>query len=480
MSVNSDTIREALMSVKGQLVDETGIYYEGTRRVIPEVYRENPMVYVDDLRDSVIALNEGTQVTRKLTYRPWDVAAIMEDLFKDKFGVSLASVARGFGSNIDVIVDHKGTIKSVPWGRFDVAFLNGSLELRGTDDERYGLVTTLIVRLPLRFRDAAQNFLDMVQEEMKLHSIYRGKAISGGEVPDFMDTTKLDPTSVIYTAQVMAELEAHVWSRIRYRGVMGEDGIDFNRKVVVYGPWGTGKTLLGELTAQIAVAHGVTYVYGRSGDSLDDLMQVARLYQPSVVFVEDADNLPANDVHETSALLELFDGLDAKHKDVMVVATTNHIERIPAGMLRPGRLDHIIRVDGLDDESRERFVRRFLSEDLIDPELDMAQINVAMAGYPAAYVREAVLSAVWYSRSQNEGKRPTVITTKDLVHSANGLRGQYDLHLSADETTEQTDVGTVLSNTIRAAVEAVANQQVLLDYDGDVALTVSTDDPRQY
>jgi SpoVK/Ycf46/Vps4 family AAA+-type ATPase len=221
----------------------------------------------------------------------------------------------------------------------------------------------------------------------------------------------------------------------------------------------------------------VTYVYGRpQQDDIEDLMQVARLYAPAVVFVEDADTLPSGTTAETSKLLDLFDGLEAKHNDVMVVMTTNHIERIPAGMLRPGRLDHIIEINHMDDAARERFVRRFLDESQIDPELDMAPINEAMSGFVAAYVKAAVQNAVWYARSQNDGKKPNVITTQNLVHAAMGLRPQFELHVNAQEQHMTPDLAEILRDALTPAMLDAADRAagVVQDTVRDAAVSPDT------
>ena len=456
LSHNDDTILAALMQQDGQLVDETGIYFEGNKRVIPLAFKDDPLDYVSDLHSAILALEEGTQVQRRLAYRPWDVAVVMENIFRDYFGMSLASIA-GSGQTIPVTLDHKDTTMSVPWGRFSVGFLKGTLRLGSDIDEKQGLITVITITLPLKNKPAAESFLDMVTKEMSTRSIYRGKAISGGEQPDFMDYLALDPASVIYTDQVFAELNAHIWSRIRNRGELTEDGIDFKRAVLVFGPWGTGKTLVGDLTARICVENDVTYIYGRTGDSLAALMQLARQYQPAVVFVEDADTIPAGNDKQLAQLLELFDGLDAKHNDVMVVMTTNHVERIPAGMLRPGRLDHIIQIEHMDDVAREKFVRAFLPTGLVDPNLDMGPINEAMQGYVAAYVKAAVQNAIWYARSDNDGKRPTVVTTQNIVHAANGLRAQYNLHMEAQEGHGS---GATMESLVQSAVAPVMAEMV--------------------
>ena len=455
MSHNDEAILAALTQASGDLVDETGIYFEGNRRVIPETFKSDPLAYVTDLHQAILALEEHVKVQRTLTYRPWDTAVILERTFKDMFGMSLSSLA-GSGNSVQVTLDHKGTTMSVPWGRFKVGFLKGTLQIGADYDNKYGLVTVITIVTPLRHRSAAEAFLNMIVERMSVESIYRGQAISGGETAEFRDTTKLDPADVIYPDSVKAQLEAHIWSRIRYREQLTADGIDFKRAVIVYGPWGTGKTLVGDLTSRIAVENGVTYIYGRVGDSLAELMQTARLYQPAVVFVEDVDNLPAGSTEEIAQLLELFDGLDAKHKDVMVVMTTNHIENIPKGMLRPGRLDALIHIEHMDDDAREKFVRHFVPAHLIDPDLDMAPINVAMEGYVAAYVKASVQDAIWYARSENGGEAPTVITTQNLVHAAEGLRGQYDLHVNAQEGRDSVDLGSVLRDTIAPTVNRAA------------------------
>jgi hypothetical protein len=449
MSHNSNVLRAAMASVRSQVLDETGIYIEGDKKIIPEMYRDDPMRYVMELHDAIKSLAHNVSVPRTVYYRPWDVAAVLERMFREKAGMSLMSMAESPGNTVTVPVDAYGSTMSVAMGSFDVDFLHGSLRIEGVMDDTYGLVTYLSVTTPLRYKAEAESFLDLVTEEMLTESIYKGKAITYGSIPQFYDLRSIDPAKVIYTDDVMRQLDAEIWSRIRYMEQLAQDGVSYGGAILLHGEYGNGKTLAAGLTAQIAVANGVTYIKGSPGDSPSDLMAMAYLYEPSVVFLEDADQfLSAHDPAEVSRMLDTYDGLDSKGKRVLTVFTTNHVERIHAGMLRPGRLRAVIKITSPDDDARERFIRSHIAPHMVDPNLNMGPINEAMSEYSAAYVVEVIDRSKVYAYSRNGGIQPTHISTDDLVQAAKSLRSQFDLHKNAGEGTPRNRLEDALREAL--------------------------------
>jgi transitional endoplasmic reticulum ATPase len=455
VSHNSDIVRAALAAGRSHILDETGIYIEGDKKIIPERYRDNPIDYVMELNEAIKSLARNVQVTRYLNYRVWDVAVVMERYFRDAFGMSLASMAALTEGTMSVVVNANGDTLSVPMGTFDVDFLHGSLSITRQDSG-----TLLTVTTPLRYKSDAESFLDIVTEEMVAMSIYKGEAITYGYMPTFYDLDSIDSAKVIYPADVMVQLEADIWSRIRYRERLAAEGVDFGGAVLLHGKYGNGKTLAAGLTAQISVAHGVTFIKGSPGDSPEQLKDMAYQYEPAVIFLEDADVfLSENDPAAVSEMLDTFDSLDTKGRGVLVVFTTNHVERIHEGMLRPGRLNAVIEITGPDDDARERFIRSHIAPDMIDPELDMGPINESMADYTGAYVVAAIDRSKVYAYSRNKGFRPDYISTQDLVNAAMSLRSQHTLHLNAGEGTPRNRLDDALRAVlVPSIVEPITNR----------------------
>ena len=128
-----------------------------------------------------------------------------------------------------------------------------------------GQLFALTISAAKQFEAQINSFFDIIQTELDERSIYRGKAINGAEMPDFLDLTSVDPAMVIYSDDVMEQMDAHVWGVLKYADSMRANNISLKRSVLFHGPYGTGKTLGGMLTAQVATANGGTFIVCRPG-----------------------------------------------------------------------------------------------------------------------------------------------------------------------------------------------------------------------
>lgn len=132
-------------------------------------------------------------------------------------------------------------------------------------------------------------------------------------------------------------------------------GVPYRRGYLLYGPPGTGKTsfiqaLAGELDYSVAMINlsevGIT----------DDLLAhlLTQLPEKSILLLEDVDAAFANRRQRDSdgysgatvtfsGLLNALDGL-AAGEDRIAFLTTNHIDRLDPALIRPGRVDMMVRI----------------------------------------------------------------------------------------------------------------------------------------
>ncbi|HKN45185.1 MAG TPA: ATP-binding protein, partial [Propionibacteriaceae bacterium] len=378
------------------------------------------------------------QYTRVFDYRPLDGARAAGIAIRKAFGFSLGKPIRTFfGTRPPELVDVKvgaGLTEQVPWGALEVPGLEGVvLHLTSTFKPDYGKVFQVVVTGPRKHRFRIEGLMELIERELQTNSIYRGQAIDGSDPPEFLDLSSVDPEAVVYTQDVMRQLEANVWSPIKHADSLALLGQPGKRSVLFEGPYGSGKTLGAYLTAQVAVANGWTLVYCRPGkDDIDTVMQTAVIYQPSVVFVEDLDTIAGADVgtiDHHARVLDMFDGLKSKGLRMLLVLTTNHADKLHKAMLRPGRLDALIHVAEMDEPGVERMVRRTVG-DALDPETDFSKVFEAVQGFMPAFVKEAIDRAVRYSVSIHDGRLGGIGTT-ELVLAAEGLRPQLELMAGA-------------------------------------------------
>lgn len=453
-----EKILDTLAELGGLAVQDDALIFEGSKIILPAQYEghiEEAEAYLKNYR---IAQGKTTRFSRLFNFRPADGAAAFHRAMKRVFGtVGIGKTQFSmFGSTppemISVAVSAHKNIQ-VPWGSVAFPPLDAEFYLDSTNHSDYGNVFYLQVEGPLRFRRHFEGFFDVVQEELQERSIYRGKAFAGSDDPVFIDTSAIKPSRVIYNKEVAVQLDVNMWSLLRHSETMRENNIPLKRSVLVYGPYGCGKSLAGELTAKIAAEHGWTFVKARPGkDNLNDILRMAQLYAPAVVWFEDIDVVTKGESDkQISALLDALDGISNKGVEVLAGFTTNFVEKIQKGVLRPGRLDAVIPIGHLDPDDIGRLVKVVVAPEQRG-EIDYALVAKAFEGMVPAFIKEGIDRAKRYTIARNNGN-PGKINTDDLVDAAKGLDPQLKLMEKAQEGVKIPEFDQVISNAFDRNLE---------------------------
>jgi len=438
----------------GLTVQEDALVFEGTRFVLPGHMEGDIPGAVRYLQDYQEQQESEHRISREFPYRPADGAAAFDRAMRRVFGTSGTGEVTWtmFGAQPPelrtVPIGPNETIQ-VPWGAVGFSPLDATFHIGGKSSER-GPVAVISVDVPRKHRRRVQGFLDVVEAELRERSIYRGKAIDGAEWPGFLDIDSIDAGSVVYSADVMTQLEANLWSLLDHTQVMRDLRMPLKRAVLVEGPYGTGKTLAGALTAQRAVANGWTFVLNRPGvDDIMSTLRTAQLYAPAVVWFEDIDVVGSTGGSNAflSRLLDALDGVTAKGVEVVAGFTTNHVDKLQKGLLRPGRIDTVIHIGELDAAGIERLITVTVPRHLLAPEIDYHAVARAFAGYVPAFAKEAIDRAMRYSIARNGG-RPDEVTTADLVNAAQGLRAQHVLMGEAPEGQRASTIDDMFESIV--------------------------------
>jgi len=458
---------------------DDSLIFSGTQFILPESMKGSIPNAVAYLRDYEKSQEAEFSITRSFNYRPWDGANAFQRAMVRVFGTSgigkptvtmfgknppeYRTVAAGFGESIQV-----------PWGRVHFSPLDATFILHGSSSNEHGIIFTLQVEAPKKYRAHIAAFFQVVEDELKTHSIYKGRAFTGGGEPVFLDTSTIDPSKVVYSQNVLVQLETNLWSVLRHSAAMKAAGLDLKRSVLIEGAYGVGKTLAGQLTAREAVDNNWTFIICRPGkDDLFETLHTAELYAPAVVWFEDIDVIASGkSTEQISQLLDAMDSITTKGVPVLAGFTTNHVETIQKGVLRPGRLDAIIHIGGLDDAGLEKLIKSVLPADL-QGDIDYPQVVAAFHDFLPAFAKEATVRALRYAISRSNGN-PAPVTTVDLVNAANGLRPQLELMEDAQEGV-RTDP---LAEVFRRVVAEGMNGAVLIDEDDNIDTTLRTNHNR--
>lgn len=332
----------------------------------------------------------------------------------------------------------------VPWGRFRVPGISrydGFMETSHHRDQLTGMICfRLSAEMKRKHSLLFEEICKEIESQLQKSSLYKGKAITikfrnedGKRLdlpePSFPKINALNSDSLIFPRHVESALESNLYTPLTKTAKCRAAGIPLKRGVLLAGPFGTGKTLTAQRTAHLAQENGWTYLFCQSAADFCDCVNFARQYQPAVVFCEDIDRVTDDERDEKmDEILETIDGVNAKGTEIMLVLTTNEVDNIHQGMLRPGRLDAVIIVERPDAEAVQRLLRLY-GGSLIRHDEDLAEAGELLAGCTPAVIREVVerskLTAL--AIAGNDEHAELSLSQPALIHSARTMKAQLDL-----------------------------------------------------
>jgi AAA family ATPase len=222
--------------------------------------------------------------------------------------------------------------------------------------------------LVLAFRESA---LIAVKEDRKINFVDLEKALKFVR-PSAMREISLEVPNVYWhdiggMKEVRKKLEQSVVWPLKHPQAFKRIGIEAPRGVLMYGPPGCCKTMIGKALATesdlnfIAIKGPELFNkwVGESERAVREVFRKAKAASPSILFFDEIDALAAErGVAQSSVgdrvlaqILTEIDGIE-KLKGVIIVAATNRPDMIDKALLRPGRLDSIIYVPLPDCETR--------------------------------------------------------------------------------------------------------------------------------
>jgi transitional endoplasmic reticulum ATPase len=197
--------------------------------------------------------------------------------------------------------------------------------------------------------------------------------------------------------------------------------------VLFHGPSGTGKTAAARALAMEA---GWAFLSVAGPDLLADRKALDRLFseakdlRPTIVFIDEADDLLRSRQFSSTPdlcnkLLVLMDGTEERVKDVVVIAATNHPDQIDPALLRSGRFTEKVEFTPPPASEVPRFLSGWIKSRKVElaDDLDIFDLADAFEGRTIADIEGALQYALNKAISEHATSGRPVIT-KEHVQAA--------------------------------------------------------------
>ncbi|MBN2333991.1 CDC48 family AAA ATPase [Candidatus Bathyarchaeota archaeon] len=200
--------------------------------------------------------------------------------------------------------------------------------------------------------------------------------------------------------ETKAELREAIEWPLKYREVFEHADVRPPKGIMLYGPAGTGKTLVAKAVATESEVNFISVKgpellskwVGESERGVREVFRKARQAAPCIIFFDEVDSIVpprgkdmGTNVTErvVSQILTELDGLDAL-KDVVVIAATNRPDMVDPALMRPGRIDRILYISNPDIEARKEIIRIHTRGKPLGPDVDVDRLAEQMENYSGA------------------------------------------------------------------------------------------------
>ncbi len=285
-----------------------------------------------------------------------------------------------------------------------------------------------------------RRIFDSIEEHIREAKSYRGKVLSLEQSPRYGGSStgitvhrieSVDRDQVILPELSLKELDRSIIRFCEQRDQLRELGLRTKRGVLFYGPPGTGKTHTIRYLASQLPGHTTFLVTAEQIGLLPEYFSLARLLQPVIFVIEDADLLaksrermhgPADEIL-LNQLLNEMDGLK-EDADILFILSTNKPEVLEEALIaRPGRIDQLIEFPRPDDGCRRRLMTLY-GGSLVIPNDLTDDIVSRTEGVSASFIKELMRRLAQYS----------------IEREAKGTVEQDDVQQALEEMLSQASV----------------------------------------
>lgn len=188
--------------------------------------------------------------------------------------------------------------------------------------------------------------------------------------------------------------------------------------LLLHGVPGVGKSTMAQCL--VKACGRTTFVCRKSKSNGDFVNEIVRIFDeatkaaPSIILLDDLDKFANEDEkhRDSEEFVTVQSCIDrVKDKRVFVVATANTLRKLPDSLIRPGRFDHILKMDSPSGKDAEDIVAYYLSKKSYVANIDVKRIARLLDGRSCAQLETVVNQAGAYAAFDGRNQ----IEMKDMI-----------------------------------------------------------------
>lgn len=417
---------------------------QGKELIIPEYM--TPMEASKTLRNYADKMEMETQKEIQIIGHPTDLLFAFQNAMVKTFGnlTGEMNVIQGFfgpmlrpslSKTIKVGYDKQIT---VPYGQVSLPSLpQVKIEIAVEEQKKIAQSKLFVwATYAKKYEPLIEMIETAIYDQLQNNPVFKGQAVDSRY--EFLNLKGFPLDKIVYSAEEKTQLGASIFRLIKSTEELKKLRVSIKRTVLLHGKFGTGKTLTALLAANVCVANGWTFLNVRPGDDITSALELASKWQPCCVFFEDIDAVTSGGRDEgINRILNTIDGILSKTAQVLVILTTNNVEKIEKAMLRPGRIDAVIEMGNLSKESMVSLIDVYCGKNLVE-KINEDELWEAARDYTPSFIAEACARAHLYALDRVDGNSSQVrIKNEDLREALKGLRSQFELMSGAREKEDQ-------------------------------------------
>ena len=276
----------------------------------------------------------------------------------------------------------------------------------------------------------------VIADKKNLNVIKKLKTSSDLEVKQFViiDKPNINWNEIGGLEDKIEEVKEVVEEPLKNPKKFKDMGIKPPKGILLHGPPGNGKTMIAKAVAKETDATFIELIgselvqkfIGEGAKLVKRVFELARKKSPTILFIDEIDSIASKRVEVGTSgerevqrtfmqLLGEIDGFEPL-SDVKIIGATNRLDILDRAVIRPGRLDRLIKISEPDNNDKRKEIIKIHSKDMpLAKDINFDVLAAQSEGFSGAELSAMCTEAGYFALRDDRNE----ITQEDLI---NGLK----------------------------------------------------------